>query len=129
MNMNVKIDTKEKFTVVIPKLTKITAIMADEIEIVLHNILKDSNKQVILNFENVATIDKVSSLTITKMQQLYYENNRSFVLCKVNNYILDSLRDWELFTILNITPTESEAWDMIHMEEIERELLDDENEN
>lgn len=127
MNMNVKIDTKEKFAVVTPKLTKLTAIMAEELEFVFKNLLNDSTKHVILNFENVATIDKVASLTIAKMQQLYYESNRSFVLCKVNNYILDSFRDWELYKILNITPSESEAWDMIHMEEIERELLDDEN--
>jgi len=26
---------------------------------------------------------------------------------------------------MNVTPTESEAWDMVQMEEIERELLDD----
>ena len=127
--MNVKIDTKEKFTAVIPKLTKITAIMAEELETVLHNILKDSDKHVVINFENVASIDKVASLTIAKMQQLYYDNKRSYVLCNVNNYILDSFRDWEIYSILNITPTESEAWDMIHMEEIERELLDDENLN
>jgi len=28
--------------------------------------------------------------------------------------------------MMNITPTESEAWDIIQMEEIERELLDGE---
>jgi hypothetical protein len=30
----------------------------------------------------------------------------------------------ELLELLNITPTESEAWDIVQMEEIERELLD-----
>ena len=28
---------------------------------------------------------------------------------------------------LNVTPTESEAWDIVQMEEIERELLDDDH--
>jgi hypothetical protein len=32
----------------------------------------------------------------------------------------------ELFDFLNCTPTESEAWDIVQMEEIERELLGDE---
>jgi hypothetical protein len=27
---------------------------------------------------------------------------------------------------MNVTPTESEAWDIVQMEEIERELLDNE---
>jgi len=26
---------------------------------------------------------------------------------------------------MNVTPTESEAWDIVQMEEIERELMDD----
>ena len=29
----------------------------------------------------------------------------------------------ELLELMNITPTESEAWDILQMEEIERELL------
>jgi hypothetical protein len=32
-----------------------------------------------------------------------------------------------LLEIMNVTPTESEAWDIIQMEEIERELMDDDN--
>jgi len=31
----------------------------------------------------------------------------------------------ELLELMNITPTESEAWDILQMEEIERELLKD----
>jgi hypothetical protein len=27
--------------------------------------------------------------------------------------------------MMNVTPTESEAWDIVQMEEIERELMDD----
>ena len=30
----------------------------------------------------------------------------------------------EIIELLNITPTETEAWDIVQMEEIERELLD-----
>ena len=33
---------------------------------------------------------------------------------------------WLVF--LNVTPTESEAWDIVQMEEIERELLDNTDE-
>ncbi|RYZ15978.1 MAG: anti-anti-sigma factor, partial [Chitinophagaceae bacterium] len=32
----------------------------------------------------------------------------------------------DLLELMNVTPTESEAWDIVQMEEIERELLDDE---
>ena len=51
------------------------------------------------------------------------------VFCKLQQGVEEFLDEKELLEIMNVTPTESEAWDMIHMEEIERELLDDENEN
>jgi hypothetical protein len=35
----------------------------------------------------------------------------------------EKLDQLELLEILNVTPTESEAWDIVQMEEIERELL------
>ena len=31
--------------------------------------------------------------------------------------------------MMNVTPTESEAWDIVQMEEIERELMDGDNLN
>lgn len=127
MSVNVKIDTKEKFSVIRPESSKISAIMAEELENIFHDILKNTNQHLILNLENVAIIENVAASSIAKMQQLYYENKRSFVICCANEYLIDSFRGWDLISILNLTPTESEAWDMIHMEEIERELLDDEN--
>ena len=33
------------------------------------------------------------------------------------------LDEKELLELMNVTPTESEAWDIVQMEEIERELL------
>jgi hypothetical protein len=35
-----------------------------------------------------------------------------------------SIDDSEYAEMMNITPTETEAWDIVQMEEIERELLD-----
>jgi hypothetical protein len=37
------------------------------------------------------------------------------------------LKAIEMDDILNLTPTESEAWDIVQMEEIERELLNGED--
>jgi hypothetical protein len=42
----------------------------------------------------------------------------------VNKPVEDLFESLELMDFLNITPTESEAWDIVQMEEIERELLD-----
>ena len=52
--------------------------------------------------------------------------NFSFVICAVHPSILKMLQEKDLLDELNITPTESEAYDIVQMEEIERELLDNE---
>jgi hypothetical protein len=36
----------------------------------------------------------------------------------------NALDSTEFGEVMNLTPTESEAWDIVQMEEIERELLD-----
>jgi len=38
----------------------------------------------------------------------------------------DFLDKNELLELMNVTPTQSEAWDIVQMEEIEREFLRDE---
>ena len=38
---------------------------------------------------------------------------------------LDSLDKEDLLELMNITATESEAWDIVQMEEIERELMEE----
>jgi anti-anti-sigma regulatory factor len=63
--------------------------------------------------------------TLVKIQQSFYENNASFVLCELQPQVENYLDEQQLLEILSPTPTESEAWDIVQMEEIERELLDD----
>jgi hypothetical protein len=61
-----------------------------------------------------------------ELQQEFYEHNRSFVICEMQQNVVDTLEKEELLEVMNVTPTESEAWDIVQMEEIERELLDNE---
>jgi hypothetical protein len=48
------------------------------------------------------------------------------VICELQPPVEETLDKEELLEVLNSTPTESEAWDIVQMEEIERELLDNE---
>ena len=43
----------------------------------------------------------------------------------IQNYIEKMLGDMGFLESMNVTPTESEAWDIVQMEEIERELMKD----
>jgi len=47
------------------------------------------------------------------------------VICEVQKPVEEFLDKNELLELMNVTPTESEAWDIVQMEDIERELLNE----
>jgi anti-anti-sigma factor len=125
--MNVKSNTKEKFHVITINEPSIAANMTEELEKCLLNYLKGDVKSVILNCEDIQIIDDAAAESLVKIQQTFYEQNASFVICGLKPAVEAALDKTGLLEIMNITPTESEAWDIIQMEEIERELMDDDN--
>jgi anti-anti-sigma factor len=124
--MNVKTDTKEKFTVITPVDEALSVNMTEELAQLLLNYLQKDIAHVVLNMEKVKVIDEKSGELLATTQQKFYENNCSFVICNLQAEVEESLDKLELLEIMNVTPTESEAWDIVQMEEIERELLGDE---
>jgi anti-anti-sigma factor len=122
--MEVKIDTKEKFTVVTPIMPELPANIAAEIAETCSLQLQKPVKNVILNLQNVSVVDASAADVLSDLQQKFYENNASFVICCLQPTVEEAFETSELLELLNITPTESEAWDIVQMEEVERELLD-----
>ena len=121
--MNVKTDTKEKFTVITPEEPEFTVNMTEELSQLLLGYLQKDIPHVILNMGQVQKLDDKSGEILATTQQKFYENNCSFVICGLQEPVEEKLDEQELLEIMNITPTESEAWDIVQMEEIERELL------
>lgn len=121
--MNFKIDTKEKFHVISLKDLEFTANMTGKLHDLLIEVTQNGVKHIILNLKNVQFIDSTAADFLFAEQQQFYENNCSFVVCELQPAVKDVLKDREWFDMLNATPTESEAWDIVQMEEVERELL------
>lgn len=122
--MKVKIDTKEKFHVITLLQPDLSATMTEELSESLLSYLQSDIKNIVLNLKELQSIDNVSAEKIVKVQQKFYENNASFVICELQSSVEEFLDNDQLLEMMNVTPTESEAWDIIQMEEIERELLD-----
>ena len=123
--MNVKTDTKEKFhaiTVIDPVLS---ATMTDEMGECLLPYLQNDVKNLVLILKNVTELDTVAAEKLVYIQQKFYENSASFVICELQQGVEDFLDNNNLLELMNVTPTESEAWDIVQMVEIERELMDD----
>jgi len=121
--MNVKIDTKEKFTVITPSDEEISANMSEELKVLLDSYFKKEIPHIILNLGFVGIIEQSVLDMIVEMQQKFYNDNYSFVICGLHKTILSALEEKDVIDAMNITPTESEAWDILQMEEIERELF------
>lgn len=124
--MNVKIDTKERFTVLTPIEPDFSAIMTEELENTINQFLLKPVPHIVLNLHALERLDEETAEKIAALQQKFYENNASFIVCALQPGPEALLDKMELLELMNITPTESEAWDIIQMEEIERELTGDE---
>lgn len=126
--MKVKTDTKEKFHVINVETPNLSANMAADLSKQLEELLQSSNKNVVLKLALVDSIDREAAETLVKVQQKFYEGNASFVICALKPEVERFFDNENLLELMNVTPTESEAWDIVQMEEIERELLSDEEE-
>ena len=122
--MKVKIDTKEKFTVITPEEPQLSANLSDDLRNICEARLNDMPKSVVLNLQLVSDVDEDAAANIAGLQQKFYEQSASFVVCGMSKDLENRFDQLELLDFLNFTPTESEAWDIVQMEEVERELLD-----
>lgn len=120
--MKVKIDTKEKFDVITIQEQVLSANMTEELHTLLILYLEKEIKNVVLKLNEVAALDVAVAEKIANIQQAFYEKNSSFVICELQKPVEDFLDNLKLLEVMNVTPTESEAWDIIQMEEIERTL-------
>jgi len=123
--MEVKIDTKEKFHAITVPGPTLSASMTEELASCLLPYLQNVVKNVVLILKDIESIDNAAGEKLVEIQQSFYENNASFVICEMQPGVEQFLDQSELLELMNVTPTQSEAWDILQMEEIERELLDE----
>ena len=122
LTMNVKIDTKEIFYVISITEEKLTANMSVELIKRVTEKQKEANKSIILDFTALAEIDKEAIDLLVKWHENIYQDKKSLVIFGLSNPVKSALDEAGLLELVNHTPTESEAWDIVQMEEIVREL-------
>ncbi len=121
--MEFKIDTKEKFHAITIKEGFFTANMTEELGSRLLPLLQQDVKNVVLILKDTKNMELAAGEGLLKLQQSFYDQDASFVICCLHPEVEEMLEQNGLLEIMNVTPTESEAWDIVQMEEIERELL------
>lgn len=119
--MKFKIDTKEKLVIFSPETTAMDAILADELrQLALENpAYVDQN--LVLDLHSVTSATPEGIEAILAVYQHTYAQAHSCCLTGVAPAIAAQLQAAHA-EFLNITPTLSEAIDIVMMEELEREL-------
>lgn len=121
--MQVKIDTKEKFHVITVNSASLSADMTGHLDDTIIPYLQNGVPNIILNLAEVQSIDNLTAEWLVKIQQKFYEAGHSFVVCHLQPGVEKFLDDADLLEMMNVTPTTSEAGDIVQMEEIEREFM------
>lgn len=121
--MQVKIDTREKFHAITIQESILAANMTEDLDQCLLPILQKDVKNVVLILKDTQKLDDAAAEALVRIQQSFYEDSASFVICELTAPVEKYLEDNGLLELMNVTPTESEAWDIIHLEEVEREML------
>jgi anti-anti-sigma regulatory factor len=121
--MQVKIDTREKFHAITIQEAVIAANMTADLDEFLLPLLENGVKNVVLILKDSKNIEDAAAGRLLRIQDAFYDAGSSFVICELTPEVESSLESSGRLEFMNVTPTESEAVDIIHMEEIEREML------
>jgi anti-anti-sigma factor len=122
--MQYKIDTKEKFSVLSLLDPNLSSNLVPELTALIQKLGANSPKNLVLNLSAVKSWESSIMELFAMHQEVFYDNNTSFVLCCLSEDLQNALDATDYGEVMNLTPTESEAWDIVQMEEIERDLLD-----
>jgi len=122
--MKVKISTNEKFHAITVLEPVLAANMTAALREICEPCLRQTVKNLLLNLKDIQKIETAAAEGILEIRNLFYAHHASFVICAPQPAIKNIFVQNEQFEILQIAPTESEASDIIYMEEIEREFTD-----
>lgn len=120
--MKFEIDNKEKVSVVATRVEKLDALNAPELKSEFVVLNKSGVKNIILDMSTTRYCDSSGLSAVLVANRLCRENNGSFVLCGLQDTVKKLISISQLDSVLKITPTVTEAIDLVYMEEVERDL-------
>lgn len=124
VNMNVKISTNAKFHAITIREPELAAIMTEDLRNCLIPFLQNDVKNLVLIMKDIEKIDSAAAAELLHIRNRFYETRASLILCELQPAAKKIFDLDEQFESLQITPTYSEAADMVYLEEIEREMTD-----
>ncbi len=126
--MSFEIEKKDKYTLIRSKIEKLDSTVSPLLKSELVVISNDGGRNIIMDLSDTRYCDSSGLSAILVGNRLCKNANGSFIVCGLQDSVKKLITISQLDTILNITPSFTEAEDMLFMEEVERDILNGDNE-
>lgn len=123
--MNFEVTNEDKYSLVTSKVEKLDSLNAPDLKSELVMMNKNGVRNIIMNLDETRYCDSSGLSAILVGNRLAKNSGGTFVVTGLQASVKKLISISQLDSVLNITPTVSEAVDLIMMEEVERDLGDD----
>lgn len=123
--MKFKIDTKEKILVISPEINDLNANLAATFIKEITGLPELEGRNLILDMAFVEKADDKGIQAILTVYHQQYDSELSCALTGLNSTLTIQLKKADE-SVYNVAPTMAEAIDLVMMEDLERELMQDE---
>lgn len=123
--MNFEIEKKETYTLVKTKVDKLDTNVAPYLKSEFLAISTNGERNIIIDLSSTRYCDSSGLSAILVGNRLCKNSKGSFIITGLNESVKKMITISQLDTILKITPSLPEAVDFLFMEEVERQLDDE----
>lgn len=127
--MKYTIEKTEKYSLLQLNEEKLTSVLAPELKSELVKINAEGTKNIILDVSGVKYIDSSGLSSILVGNRLCDNEDGIFVLASPTEHVLKLIKISHLDTVLNILPTIEESIDAVFMNELEKNLRAEDQED
>ena len=120
--MKFTVDKKERYCIFSLNEEKLNSMISANLKSELVILNQEGYRNIICDLSEVNFMDSSGLSAVLIGNRLCKDANGTFVLTGCQDPVLKLIKISQLESILNVVPTETEATDLILMEEIEREL-------
>ena len=122
------VEKKDKYTLISATAEKLDSRVAPELKSELVMINGGGEKNIIIDLSACRYCDSSGLSAILVASRLCRNAQGSFILCGLQESVKKLITISQLDSVLTITPTKDEAIQLLHIEEVERDLDTEKNE-
>lgn len=122
--MKLKTEKQEKYSTIKVEEEKLNTLNAPELKSEFVVLNSEGVKNIILDLGKVTFVDSSGLSAILTANRLCKNSNGTLVLVNLQDNVQKLIKISQLDNILNIVPSTKEAIDFVLMEEVEREVKD-----